>query len=467
MVHDAHLAQDVTQGVFVALAGRAPHLVKHPVLSGWLHCTAQNLAAKTVRSAVRRRLREQEAAVMNELPSNESETSWENIAPQLDAALGELSAADRDVLLLRYFEKKSAAEMAGILGVSNEAAQKRVTRATERLREVFARRGVVAAASGLVVVITANAVQAAPTGLAAAAAAAALAGTALTTSTAVTITKTIAMTTLQKTIAFGAAAVLAGAIVYESHRAAEWKSRALALAQQPAPARTVSNADIVAGWQGKAALLAAQNAELGRAFDSVNAQKQDLEKQLDRARRSAALFRELASQANPDPSQTNTYPSEQHVFLAMGKKFRQLAELKNQDTTGLTKEQKDANDAALMSQLTELLGLVSTLKQFDNASPSPATSSKANMGTCLLYGALDLNDQQFGQVYNLLAKYRDQADQQNLLNDETPGNTAALKQLDAQAKAELQGIFSAEQSRIFGEISPGLDLVKGNFNFNL
>jgi DNA repair exonuclease SbcCD ATPase subunit len=44
--------------------------------------------------------------------------------------------------LLRYFERKSAHEMAGILGISDEAAQKRVTRAVERLREFFAKRGV-------------------------------------------------------------------------------------------------------------------------------------------------------------------------------------------------------------------------------------------------------------------------------------------------------------------------------------
>jgi len=45
------------------------------------------------------------------LLSAESETSWQTIAPHLDAALGALDETDRDALLLRYFEKKSAAEM--------------------------------------------------------------------------------------------------------------------------------------------------------------------------------------------------------------------------------------------------------------------------------------------------------------------------------------------------------------------
>jgi len=71
MVYDSHQAEDVTQGVFVALAQNARLLTTHPVLSGWLHRTAQNLAANAVRTNVRRQTREQEAAAMNELLSAE------------------------------------------------------------------------------------------------------------------------------------------------------------------------------------------------------------------------------------------------------------------------------------------------------------------------------------------------------------------------------------------------------------
>lgn len=202
MVRDAHLAEDVTQGVFVALAREARRLVDRPVLSGWLHRTTQNLSANVVRSNVRRRAREQEAAAMNELLANESDATWENIAPHLDDALGALGEADRDALMLRYFERKSAQEMAQVLGVSTEAAQKRVTRAVERLREFFAERGVTVGASGLAGIIGTNAVQAAPVGLSATiASAAAVAGTVVSAVTSTSsVTQAIAMTTLQKTL---------------------------------------------------------------------------------------------------------------------------------------------------------------------------------------------------------------------------------------------------------------------------
>jgi len=235
MVCDSHLAQDVAQGVFVALARNAAQLTGRPVLSGWLHRTAQNIAAQTVRTDVRRRARESEAATMNELLSVEPEAGWEDIAPQLDTALGELSEPERDALFLRYFERKSAREMAQTLGVSEEAAQKRVNRAVERLRELFAQRKVTIGASGLAVLISANAMQAAPAGLATTISAAALLTGTAVSATVIATTKTIAMTTLQKTLVTATVAVLAGAGIYEARQASQLRDQVQTLQQQQAP----------------------------------------------------------------------------------------------------------------------------------------------------------------------------------------------------------------------------------------
>lgn len=235
MVCDAHLAQDVTQGVFIALAKSAPQLADRPILSGWLHRTAQNIAANTVRSEVRRHTREQEVAAMNELLGNEPDTTWEMISPHLDAALGELDEPDRDALMLRFFERKSSREMAAILGTSEDAAKKRVSRAMERLRESFSKRRVAIGAGGLMALISANAVQSAPVGLAAAISTAALTGTALQTSTLLTATKTIAMTTIQKSIIVAALASVAGTGIYAAHQNAQLRGQIETLQEQQAP----------------------------------------------------------------------------------------------------------------------------------------------------------------------------------------------------------------------------------------
>ncbi len=235
MVGDIHAAKDVTQAVFVALAQNARQLTDRPALAGWLHGTARNLAVKAIRSDVRRRAREQEAAVMNELLSASPDTRWEYIAPHLDEALGELSEPEREAVLLRYFKNHDLRTVGATLGISDDAAQKRVSRAVERLREFFAKRGVTVGASGLAVVISANAVQAAPMGLALAiSAAATLTGTTLATTATLTATKAIAMTALQKTIVTATVAVLTGAGIYEARHAALLRAQVQTLQQQQA-----------------------------------------------------------------------------------------------------------------------------------------------------------------------------------------------------------------------------------------
>ena len=237
MVCDSHTAEDITQNTFIALTKNALQVRDRSVLSSWLHSTARNLAANAIRTEVRRRQREQEAAAMNELLANAPEAVWKNIAPHLDDAIAALGDTDRDALLLRYFERKSAREMGAIFGTSEEAAQKRVSRAVERLREFFSKRGIAIGAGGLVVLISANAVHAAPVALSASvSAAAALTGTtAAHTSAAITATKAIAMTTLQKTLVTLTIAVLAGASLYEAHQTSALSNQMRALQQQQAP----------------------------------------------------------------------------------------------------------------------------------------------------------------------------------------------------------------------------------------
>jgi RNA polymerase sigma factor (sigma-70 family) len=202
MVCDPHLAEDVTQGVFLALARQAGGLRDRAVLAGWLHRTTQHLAANTVRSEVRRRAREQEATMMNEL--SEPDLVWHQIAPLLDAALCELNESDRDAVLLRYFERRSAREMAGTLGISEEAAQKRVNRAVERLRNLLAKRGVPVEAAGLAVAMSCQAVQSAPVGLLTSiSGSVGVVAASISTAAVETVTQTILMTTGQRGIAAG------------------------------------------------------------------------------------------------------------------------------------------------------------------------------------------------------------------------------------------------------------------------
>lgn len=170
-VMDHALAEDVSQSAFLALARQSGEVLEKvsqgAPLSAWLHVTVRNLAVKLTRGEARRRAREQEACVMSRDLHDEQRQNWEAWSPHLDEALGELGEADRHALLMRFFERRTAREIGDRLGISEEAAQKRISRAAERLRSEFARRGMVVSASSLAATLTLFTVGAAPSGLAA------------------------------------------------------------------------------------------------------------------------------------------------------------------------------------------------------------------------------------------------------------------------------------------------------------
>ena len=225
-VRSPQLAEDVAQSVFTDLARQAPRLAPNTILAAWLYQVARRTAIDVVRHESRRQLREQVAVEMNNMNAadlsrrNPMEADWTHVEPLLDEAMHALDDTDRAAVLLRYFENKSLREVGETLGTSEDAAQKRVSRAVEHLREYFTKRGVTVGAGGFAVVISTNAVQAAPAGLAATVSSAAvLAGTTVAATTTATITKAIAMTTLQKTLIIATITVTVGTGFYEARQA--------------------------------------------------------------------------------------------------------------------------------------------------------------------------------------------------------------------------------------------------------
>jgi RNA polymerase sigma factor (sigma-70 family) len=172
---DTHLAKDVAQQVFIALGRQASSLSGHPVLVGWLYTTSRFAAAQVVRTEKRRQAREQEAHLMQDSPLEPSaDPEWQQLRPVLDEAMDQLGARDREALLLRYFSGGSFAAVGEKLGVTEEAARKRVDRALDQLRTRLARRGIRSPAMAVAMLLESRAVSAAPGGLAATVSSAAL-----------------------------------------------------------------------------------------------------------------------------------------------------------------------------------------------------------------------------------------------------------------------------------------------------
>lgn len=172
---DTHRANDVVQTVFTDLARLARTLSPDVMLGGWLHRRTWHVATTLMRNERRRQQRERQAVEMNDF-QNQSQDEFERIAPLLDDAINQLGARDRAAILLRFFERRDLRAVGEMLGSNEDAAQKRVARAVEKLRGHFARRGMVASAVAITSALAAHAVHAAPAGLAATVTTASLAG---------------------------------------------------------------------------------------------------------------------------------------------------------------------------------------------------------------------------------------------------------------------------------------------------
>src|SRR6185312_9714564 len=165
-VGDPHLAEEITQAVFIILARKASSLGPDTILSAWLCRTARYTSARAVTMRQRLQRREQEAHMQSTLNESGSETeTWREIAPLLDGAMEQLGQKDYNAIVSRFFERKNFKEVGVAIGASEEAAKMRVNRALEKLRKFFAKRGVTSTTTGIAGAITAHSIQAAPIGL--------------------------------------------------------------------------------------------------------------------------------------------------------------------------------------------------------------------------------------------------------------------------------------------------------------
>ena len=288
---DADLARDVAQTVFTDLARKAGKLPPGTVLAGWLYRASCHAAAKHIRGETRRAQRERQAMQQNELRSGDAEArAVAELQPVLDAALADLPEADRDAVVLRFLVGRSLAEVGATLGTNEDAAQKRVSRALEKLRDTFRKRGVPVSGGIVAAALGVAGTQAAPAGMAAAVAAGALAGAGATAGAA-------SFLLLMKTkLVLG---ILAGAVVVTT---LAWQQRSITrlaeenagLRQQTtpssAPAAAPADADIaeLTRLRGEHAELLRLRGEVSRLRQAGPSGANDLSRRLQSAETRAA-----------------------------------------------------------------------------------------------------------------------------------------------------------------------------------
>lgn len=182
LMGDMHLADDVTQAVFIVLARKAGTIRGGADLPGWLVKTTHLVCKDARKREYRRRRHEHGAAqivaaersltkgdaLTTGTPAASSAT-WDELSPHLDSAMARLSNRYRSLIAMRFLQGKSFREVGEALGVTEDAARHGLNRAVEKLRSTLARQGIVfevGGSAGLAMVLdSAPPVQAAPAAL--------------------------------------------------------------------------------------------------------------------------------------------------------------------------------------------------------------------------------------------------------------------------------------------------------------
>jgi RNA polymerase sigma factor (sigma-70 family) len=163
---DASLADDVAQAVMIVLARRAGSIAPGVPLPSWLFTVTRHAAQNAMKMRSRQRYHERRALASEarvERAVESPDESGADLRGVLDDAIARLPEPDRSGVVLHYLKQRSHAEVGAALGLSPDAARKRVERALDKMRTFLTGRGVVTSGAAIVAALHAEAASAAAT----------------------------------------------------------------------------------------------------------------------------------------------------------------------------------------------------------------------------------------------------------------------------------------------------------------
>lgn len=136
LVGDEHLAQDVSQEVWIRAFRKLDQFRGDSGFGTWVHRVARNAALSWIRSDGRREEVETEARATGSLPPLPDDAAINR--RMLERALDRLPSGYREVLILHDVEGMTHREIAESLGVAEGTSKSQLHKARARMRELLA-----------------------------------------------------------------------------------------------------------------------------------------------------------------------------------------------------------------------------------------------------------------------------------------------------------------------------------------
>lgn len=139
VLSDRHLAEDAAQQAFAKAARKLPRLKNKDKFAGWLAVICRNVAKDTARDTEKLHTTEQLSAVAAE--SLGPRSHQDDVTGVVREAVAELSASQREVIFLRFYDGMTYERISAVLGISEQAINGRLRRAKKKIAEYLRRNG--------------------------------------------------------------------------------------------------------------------------------------------------------------------------------------------------------------------------------------------------------------------------------------------------------------------------------------
>lgn len=137
---DPHLAEEISQSVFLILSRKAPKLSSQTSIPGWLLRTTRFVCRDAIKMRLRRDQNERKLAMNleHQLGSKPAPGAMELL---LEEAIQALGPEEQAGIVARFFEGKDFPELAEMFAITEEAARKRMSRCLAKLQVFMEKRG--------------------------------------------------------------------------------------------------------------------------------------------------------------------------------------------------------------------------------------------------------------------------------------------------------------------------------------